>query len=375
MQTSLYFKLACFSGLLLHACLPFGQLYSQQEKDVQPFAAKSEEQPKLIKTQGSTEHDNIHAMLQDKNGDIWFATTGEGVYRFNGKGFVQYTQKDGLSSNTVYSMIEDSSGTIWFGTSKGASSYDGKTISPVPFKLASQGGRFSTGLTLRESREDTNEVWSILQVSSGSLWFGTNNGLYCYDGHAFTRLLDDDRVANIENLKLKKIQCMLQDRSGIIWLGSGLGETEGLIRYDGKSITSIKPKMDGWIRQILQDKSGAIWLSTRSQGIWRNTGDGFVKLHIQDDKIGELLQVNQAMMQDRSGNIWFGGSESVGTVQSNGGIWRYDGVNFKNFTIEDGLSTYGVWSMLEDTAGNIWIGTRNTGLTRFDGSHFVSLSE
>lgn len=295
MQTNLFFWLACFSGLLVHAALPLCQLFGQQEKGGQSSAAKSDYQPKLVKTQGSSEHDNIHAMLQGENGDVWIATTGEGVYRYSGKGFVQYTQNDGLSSNTVYSMIEDSSGTIWFGTDKGASRYDGNSIAPIPFTFDSQGRRFIVGQTFGDSSEATNEVWSIMQLKLGSLWFGTTNGLYCYDGSKFTRLLDDVRVINIENLKLKKIQCMLQDRSGIIWLGSGLGETEGLVRFDGNSITTVKPKIDGWIRHILQDKAGAIWLSTRSQGIWRDKGDGFAKLTIQDDKVTELLQANQAM--------------------------------------------------------------------------------
>ncbi|MBT1709107.1 hypothetical protein KK062_12770 [Fulvivirgaceae bacterium PWU5] len=30
-----------------------------------------------------------------------------------------------------------------------------------------------------------------------------------------------------------------------------------------------------------------------------------------------------------------------------------------------------VWSLLEDKAGNIWLGTRNTGLCRFDGKALV----
>ena len=375
MQTNLLFKLAITSGLLLHASLPLSQLYSQQENGIQSSADKSDIQPKLVRTQGSSKHDNIHAMLQDKKGDLWFATTGEGVYRYNGKDFVQYTQKDGLSSNTVYSMIEDSSGSIWFGTDKGASRYDGKAITSRPFTFDSLGKRFRVGQTLADSPEATNEVWSILQLKSGSLWFGTTNGLYCYYGNKFTRLLDDVRLVNAENLKLKKIQCMLQDRDGIIWLGSGLGETEGLCRFDGKSITTVKPKIDGWIRHILQDKAGTIWLSTRSQGIWRDNGDGFAKLTIQDDEVTKLLQANQAMMQDSKGNIWFGGSESQGTVQSNNGIWRYDGVTFKNFTAKDGLNGYSVWSMCEDTNGHLWIGTRNTGLTRFDGIRFDHFSE
>ncbi len=224
MQTNPFFTLILFSVLLLEASLPLCQLYSQQEKDSQNSAAASTSdiQPKLIKTQGSGEHDNIHAMLQDKKGDLWFATTGEGVYRYNGKGFVQFTQKDGLSSNTVYSMIEDSSGTIWFGTDKGASHYDGKSIDSIPFTFDSKARSSLIGTGFGDSSEAANEVWSIMQLKSGNIWFGTTNGLYCFDGNKFTRPLDYAHLINSENLRLKKIQCMLEDRYGIIGLGLGL---------------------------------------------------------------------------------------------------------------------------------------------------------
>lgn len=45
------------------------------------------------------------------------------------------------------------------------------------------------------------------------------------------------------------------------------------------------------------------------------------------------------------------------------------------FTTKDGLINYDVWSILEDRAGNLWVGTRNTGLCRFDGKTFTSFSE
>lgn len=99
-----------------------------------------------------------------------------------------------------------------------------------------------------------------------------------------------------------------------------------------------------------------------------------MKFAIQGKSTG-TLQMNQAMMQDKAGNIWFSGGEKAGTVENDGGVWRYDGSNFKNYTVKDGLSVYSVWSMLEDDSGAIWIGTRNTGLYRFDGSRFASFSE
>jgi len=75
--------------------------------------------PKLIKTQGSSEADNVRCGLQDKNGNLWFGTTGEGVYRYDGKIFTQFTMKDGLLSNCVWTILEDNKGNILFGTVEG----------------------------------------------------------------------------------------------------------------------------------------------------------------------------------------------------------------------------------------------------------------
>jgi hypothetical protein len=48
---------------------------------------------KLTKTQATTVHQNVHCSLQDKDGNIWFGTTGEGVYRYDGKEFNQFKKK------------------------------------------------------------------------------------------------------------------------------------------------------------------------------------------------------------------------------------------------------------------------------------------
>jgi ligand-binding sensor domain-containing protein len=361
------------SVLMLVNNLGIGQETGQSELINQPLTSTSNGLPKLVKSQGSGEHDNVHVMLQDKAGDLWFATTGEGVYRYDGTSFTQYTQKDGLTSNTVYAMIEDASGSIWFGADKGISRYDGKSITRVPVAGAYSGNLFPL-LQTTGNAAAANEVWSIMQDRSGTIWFGTTEGLYCYNGKSFSMLLDGVNVINSEGLKLKRIQCMLQDRNGIIWLGSGMGEVEGLCRYDGMTIASCKPNVDRWIRGILEDGRGVIWLTTRHKGVWRSSGTEFERIANLDERNTDILQNNQAMMQDRAGNIWFGGGEGEG-VESNGGIWRFDGANFKNYTAKDGLGDYSVWSMLEDRTGHVWVGTRNTGLYKFDGTRFKRISE
>jgi len=319
--------------------------------------------PKLTKTQGTTEHQNVHCSLQDKDGNLWFGTTGEGVYRYDGKEFIQFTEKDGLSNNKVWSILEDKSGDIWFGTDDGVSRYDGKTISKIPFILTSVSG-FGTPTP----QSGINAVWSMMQDKSGIIWFGTSLDLYCYDGKTFSRFLDKFTIINNQNLKLKWVQCFLEDSKGTIWMGSGPITEEGVVRYDGKSIKSAKPNSDGWIRYMLEDKNGHIWFSGRQNGVFRYDGQTFTMF-------AEKTNIGSAIFKDKIGNIWFDGGEKLNSIESIGGLWRYDGKTFENFTTKDGMGKYSVWSMLEDRKGNIWIGTRNCGLYRYDGRTFTTFSE
>jgi ligand-binding sensor domain-containing protein len=323
-------------------------------------------QPKLVKTQGSKKEDNVCCGLQDKAGNLWFGTTGEGVYHYDGKSFIQYTVKDGLSSNGVYSILEDRAGNIWLGTVDGICRYDGKNISPVsiPFSI-----RPVVENNYYSSQSTPNTVWSMLQDKSGKIWFGTGDGVYCYNGFGFNRFLNNDGVINEKKLHLKLIDCMVEDKRGNIWFASGCppGE-EGVCRYDGRYITSSKPNGDGWVRYIREDKNGNLWFGGRGHGNFIYDGGKFTNF---TDKVG----IGNPMLVDKSGNIWFGGEEKQSTVESDGGIWCYDGNAFKNFGTKDGMSKYFVWSMLEDAKGNIWIGTRNTGLYKYDGKTFSSFSE
>jgi hypothetical protein len=66
----------------------------------------------------------------------------------------------------------------------------------------------------------------------------------------------------------------------------------------------------------------------------------------------------RAILQDSRGVLWFG---------TDGGVNRYDGEHFTNFTTEDGLVHNEVWSIIEDREGNLWFGTRE-GVSQYDPS-------
>jgi len=67
------------------------------------------------------------------------------------------------------------------------------------------------------------------------------------------------------------------------------------------------------------------------------------------------------LAQDKMGNLW------IGTL---GGLSRYDGRNFTNYTEQNGLRSNAVWALAVDTLNNIWIGERG-GISQFNGKIFT----
>ena len=325
---------------------------------------------KITKTQGTNEYQNVHCGLQDKAGNLWFGTTGEGVYRYDGKLFTQYTINNGLSSNKVWSILEDKEGNIWFGTDNGICKYDGKTISQIPISNLSVS--FINAST-KQYLSKQNSVWSMLQDKNGTIWFGTDEGLFCYSGKSFSRFLDNPNIIHTSNFSMENLQCMLQDKKGNIWFGSGFPAFEGIFRFDGKTVENFKPKDEGWIRAISEDKNGNILFATRHYGVCSYDGNSFT--YISKSSQGMVNGLMMATLEDSAGNMWFAsdyGSELNDTV---GGVWRFDGKTYTKYSIKEGLTNNAVFFMMQDRNENIWVGTRNIGLYRFNGKTFTNYAE
>jgi len=248
--------------------------------------------------------DAIRCSVKDNNGNLWFGTNGGGVSRFDGKSFTNFTTAHGLVNNAVYSILEDKSGNLWFGTNGGVSRYDGKSFT-----------NFTTTQGLAN-----NNVNSILEDKSGNLWFSTyEGGISRYDGKSFTNFTAPGLPKNI-------FLCILEDKSRKLWFGTNDG---GVSRYDGKSFTNF----------------------TTTQGLAHNT-----VYNIFEDKIG---------------NIWFSTAGGVSRIlrenleKSQGNTQKTKGegiISFNNFTTAQGLANDMVYDIVEDTHGNIVIGT-NLGFT------------
>lgn len=71
----------------------------------------------------------IMSSVVDKDGAMWMATYGTGVWRYDGKSVTYYPVKDGEKAITLFTIHKDTRGVLWLGTqSAGAYKFNGKTF-------------------------------------------------------------------------------------------------------------------------------------------------------------------------------------------------------------------------------------------------------
>ncbi len=269
-------------------------------------------------------------LLEDVAGNIWIGTRS-GLSRYDGRGFANLSDVDGLADNNVQCLQQDSKGRLWIGTRNGLSRYDGAEF--VTF-------------TQRDGLAG-DYVQCLHLDQQGHLWIGTRSGLSRYDGQTFTNISDEDGLAS------NNIQYIYQDRDGNIWIGT----SRGLSRHNDGEIVSFTTKdglPDGYVYCIHQDEAGNIWIGTNS-GLSRYDGAEFVTFTQQD---GLPLNQIQRVFQDIEGNIW------IGTL--GGGASCYDGKEFVTFNTEHGLAHNNVYDLIQDREGSIWFACHHGGISRYN---------
>ncbi len=264
-------------------------------------------------------------MLEDRKGNLWFASKDSGVYYYNGKslptsqaGFQHFTTRDGLANNRVGNIYEDKSGNIWFATGGGASRYDGKSFRNFTTK---------DGLS-------NNDITTIMEDKTGKFWFGTRGYLSVYDGKTFTVFKNKDGKA------FYNVWGITEDKKGNIWFGATIIEdrkgstlfvTAGLWRYDGSTFTKVSQR---GAYAIIEDKKGNIWTtgSVDPPGgrVWALSRYDQKSLYNKKPTVTEIMSINGTgmlcgILEANDGSIWFGalGPES--------GVYRYDGKTITDF--------------------------------------------
>jgi ligand-binding sensor domain-containing protein len=243
------------------------------------------------------------SVLEDRKENFWFGSIGSGVYYYDGKSFQNFTTRDGLAGNSVTCIYEDKTGNVWFGASR----YDGKSFRNFTTK---------DGLS-------NNDVNSVIEDKTGKFWFATRGDTFVYDGKTFT-------VFTHGGKHFTNVRSVIEDKKGNIWLGGA----DGLWRYDGNTFTNFTQKFVG---HIIEDKKGNIWTSSESANSqpWVSSETGNIQAWALTRYDGKSLSnikptvteiANKGMifgiLEDDKGSIWFGAFD---------GVHRYDGKTITDF--------------------------------------------
>lgn len=114
------------------------------------------------------------------------------------------------------------------------------------------------------------------------------------------------------------------------------------------------------IQSIVSTRDGYLWLGTQA-GLARFDGTRFTVF--DNSNTNEIKgSLFAALLEDRAGNLW------IGTDGSGLNLYR-DG-KFSLYTTADGLPDNHVRALFEDSAGNLWIGTFG-GLAKFKDGNFT----
>jgi ligand-binding sensor domain-containing protein len=307
--------------------------------------------------------DVVRSALQDQFGNIWFGTTNEGVFRFDGTTFTNFSEQDGLCGKDINAIIEDKDGTLWFGTNNGLCSYDGQSFEH--FKIPWNGENDLWGTLC-----NPNQVLCLLEDNSGLLWLGTcGGGAFRFDGTSFTSFLSNQGRIQSDSLHHNVIKSIIEDREGNIWFTSLTHG--GVSRYDGAQFTHFSAE-DGlsydMIYSSFQDKSGNIWFGSIMSpvgGLFRYnaTSNDFTRFNTTEGLCDNFVT---GIAEDTSGVLW---------LCTGGKACYYDGNTFTPFLTEDKQNLQDINFVIADDLGNIWLGGNYGQLFRYDGKTLTDFTD
>jgi ligand-binding sensor domain-containing protein len=351
---------------LLLISLPFASCYGQNRPETTNNGVKASKgtlNMDIFNANTAPQIDNnIRSIFQDKKGAYWFGSNGTGVYRYHEKKLTHFTKKDGLADNQVQSIQEDSLGNIWFGTGVfGVSKFDGRNF---------------TTYTNKENLQLAIGNASDWKTKPNDLWFYAGSGVYRYNSKTlvYLPLNQTDTKQNPPNVLSRfAVYCILKDKKGNVWFGT---QAQGVCRYDGKSFTWFTEKGLGGsaVLGLFEDSKGNIWFGNNGAGLFRYDGKSLINFTEEKGLVNNEFKVSgkngpgtlarvYTINEDNYGNLW------IGTVDA--GVWKYDGNNLTNYTTKNGLTSEAINCIYKDRNDELWFGSDRDGIFKFDGKNFT----
>lgn len=268
-------------------------------------------------------------LLQDRQGDLWVATKGEGIQRRQSlyqPPTTFFPDRTSLPSEFVNDLEEDAGGNLWAATNAGIARFADEAWS-VPVV----------------ARDLPSPTALRLQADSLQLWIGTAAGLARYR-------FEDGALQNEPLFDGQRINALKLDELGRLWVASQTGNlwhfTEGA-GWSNLAARGTGMPADAPVTALLPDPAlpGGMYAAFQGAGIFRWNDQQWKRVHTQHRSFGD--RVLALGYEPSDGSLWIGSEIELS---------RLDTLGLATYDTRDGLHNGAIRAILRDRKGAYWFG-------------------
>jgi signal transduction histidine kinase/ligand-binding sensor domain-containing protein/DNA-binding response OmpR family regulator len=308
--------------------------------------------------------DQLNNLIVSKKSRNIYATTSTGKLLTIDPQTLNVISAASNSWGALYTIYEDKKGYLWLTPEKqGIIRFD-----PAygRFQRFSQetGAKYLSGSHTRVFEDNNGIVWVCMKGGGFGYYDGSKGSIaYFYDepgspNHRFSNIITD----------------LYYDKAGVLWLNTDdKGIDKVSFQPDNFNLNlMVNPgtfRAENEVRGILWDRHDRLWVGSKAGILYvYQQGKPLTNLFTneQADRLGQVYD----LMEDSRGNIWMGTKTNglFKAVPIDSGATRY---RLSHFLLDEkdpnSLSSNQVYALLEDQKGRIWIGTFDGGLNLVDG--------
>ncbi len=269
------------------------------------------------------DREQVVAMIQDRDSNIWIGTRDHGLVRWNSSGLAYLDSPDVTERPSVNALYEDREGDIWAGNGNGIERLRDRAF-----------------VTHRAPGNDNGGP--VYADPTGRIWWGPASGGLRWLSEGRVRQLIQDGID-------KDVVYSITGHGDDIWLGRQHGGVTQLHAAGGvfqsKDYTEAGGLAANSVFAVTEAPGGAIWAGTLNAGVTR-IQDGGLTTYKSKDGLG--ADTVNAILAGRDGAMWFATPNGLASFSHD--RWRIYGV-------ADGLPSAEVNCLLQDPQGKLWIGT------------------
>lgn len=276
-------------------------------------------------TEDGLPQSQIHDIIQDKNGFIWFSTSG-GISKFDGKTFENYSTLNGLSNNQSRDLAIDKYEQLWILDLDGLTNFNGYRFQHFP-----------TELPISFTKE--------MFCDGDSIWFGCDLGLVkFYNGNY--------KLYPLEKCKNKTVDDIHRDKKGNLWVFTR--EESFIFKNDSEDLSTLLALPQ--ISKVIETDSNSFLLSP-GKGIYIDYS--IDKLIPEKNNYSPTNLIKDFAVENDGNTIWIATSNSV---------TQCIGENKMTINEKNGLEYNNIQCIFIDRENILWIGTDGNGVYKYTGN-------